>query len=218
MNKLAEKYLRPSQIPTKACHGCGIGMIENWLLQAIDELGLKQEDVIFGTGIGCVGPPDVRHLGRRQLRRHARPRAGRGHRPEAGPAGQEVPDRRRRRRCRVHRHLAPDPRRAPQPGRDGDLRGQHGLRVDGRPVLAHHAGGLRHQLEPVRHGGARLRSLRRRQGRRRHLRGGDDGDAVAPDGEDRQEGARRTTASRSSTCASRATRTSAPTRSARATR
>ena len=55
MNKLAKKYLRPSQIPTKACHGCGIGMIENWLLQAIDELGLKQEDVIFGTGIGCVG-------------------------------------------------------------------------------------------------------------------------------------------------------------------
>src|SRR6266508_3450274 len=55
MNKLAGKYLRPSQIPTKACHGCGIGMIENWLLQAIDELGLKQEDVIFGTGIGCVG-------------------------------------------------------------------------------------------------------------------------------------------------------------------
>ena len=30
-------------------------MIENWLLQAIDEMGLKQEDVIFGTGIGCVG-------------------------------------------------------------------------------------------------------------------------------------------------------------------
>ena len=55
MNKLAAKYLRPSQIPTKACHGCGIGMIENWLLQAIDELGLPQDDVIFGTGIGCVG-------------------------------------------------------------------------------------------------------------------------------------------------------------------
>src|SRR5437667_2564100 len=55
MNKLAKKYLRPSQIPTKACHGCGIGMIENWLLQAIDEMGLKQDDVIFVTGIGCVG-------------------------------------------------------------------------------------------------------------------------------------------------------------------
>lgn len=54
-NALAEKYLRASQIPTKACHGCGIGMIENWLLQAIDELGLQQKDVIFGTGIGCVG-------------------------------------------------------------------------------------------------------------------------------------------------------------------
>jgi 2-oxoglutarate ferredoxin oxidoreductase subunit beta len=55
MSKLAEKYLRESQIPTKACQGCAIGSIENWLLQAIDDLGLKQEDVIFGTGIGCVG-------------------------------------------------------------------------------------------------------------------------------------------------------------------
>ncbi|SVB17746.1 uncharacterized protein METZ01_LOCUS170600 [marine metagenome] len=42
-------------VPTKACQGCAIGAIEMWLLQAIDELGLKQEDVIFGAGIGCVG-------------------------------------------------------------------------------------------------------------------------------------------------------------------
>ena len=55
MNPLAEKYLRPSQIPTKACHGCGIGMIENWILQAFNELNFEQDDVIFGTGIGCVG-------------------------------------------------------------------------------------------------------------------------------------------------------------------
>jgi len=55
MTRLAEKYLRPSQIPTKACHGCGIGMIENWILQAIDELAFQKDDVIFGTGIGCVG-------------------------------------------------------------------------------------------------------------------------------------------------------------------
>ena len=44
-----------SVIPTKACHGCGIGMIENWILQALEDLDLTQEDVIFGTGIGCVG-------------------------------------------------------------------------------------------------------------------------------------------------------------------
>lgn len=54
-NRLADKYLRASQIPTKACHGCGIGMLENWILQAIDQLGWSQEDVIFITGIGCVG-------------------------------------------------------------------------------------------------------------------------------------------------------------------
>ncbi len=55
MNKLAKKYLRPELVPTKACQGCAIGSIEHWLLQAIDESGLKQEDVIFGAGIGCVG-------------------------------------------------------------------------------------------------------------------------------------------------------------------
>jgi 2-oxoglutarate ferredoxin oxidoreductase subunit beta len=55
MNRLAEKYLTESQIPTKACNGCAIGMIENWLLQALDELEYEQKDVIFGTGIGCVG-------------------------------------------------------------------------------------------------------------------------------------------------------------------
>lgn len=55
MNRLAAKYLRPSQIPTKACHGCGIGTIETWILRAIDDLDLPPEDVIWGTGIGCVG-------------------------------------------------------------------------------------------------------------------------------------------------------------------
>ena len=55
MNKLADKFLREGMVPTKACQGCAIGAIEMWLLQAIDELGLKKEDVIFGAGIGCVG-------------------------------------------------------------------------------------------------------------------------------------------------------------------
>ncbi len=54
-NRLAVQYLRASQIPTKACHGCGIGMIENWVLQAIDDLGWTKEETVFGTGIGCVG-------------------------------------------------------------------------------------------------------------------------------------------------------------------
>ncbi|MBI2321779.1 MAG: hypothetical protein HYU88_06735, partial [Chloroflexi bacterium] len=45
MNRLAAKYLRPSQIPTKAGHGCGTGMIENGILQAIDELGWRPEDI-----------------------------------------------------------------------------------------------------------------------------------------------------------------------------
>jgi 2-oxoglutarate ferredoxin oxidoreductase subunit beta len=30
-------------------------MIENWILQAIDELAIDKQDIVFGTGIGCVG-------------------------------------------------------------------------------------------------------------------------------------------------------------------
>ncbi len=65
MNKLAQKYLRPSQIPTKACHGCGIGMIENWILQALDELEFKQEDVIFGHRYRLRWASDICDVGRR---------------------------------------------------------------------------------------------------------------------------------------------------------
>lgn len=55
MDYLAEQYLRPRKIPSTACSGCGLGQVHKKIVMAIDELGLKQEDVIWGTGIGCAG-------------------------------------------------------------------------------------------------------------------------------------------------------------------
>src|SRR2546426_10903757 len=91
MNKLAKKYLRPSQIPTKACHGCGIGMIENWLRQAIHELGLQQEDVIFGTGIGCVGRQTFATWGRHNFSAIPCPALAIATPPKLGHTDKEIP-------------------------------------------------------------------------------------------------------------------------------
>ena len=55
MDYLAEKYLRPRKIPSTACSGCGLGQVHKKIIMAIDELELKQEDVVWGTGIGCAG-------------------------------------------------------------------------------------------------------------------------------------------------------------------
>ena len=48
MDYLAEKYLRPRKIPSTACSGCGLGQVHKKVVIAIDELGLKQEDVREG--------------------------------------------------------------------------------------------------------------------------------------------------------------------------
>jgi 2-oxoglutarate ferredoxin oxidoreductase subunit beta len=55
MDYLAEKYLRPRKIPSTACSGCGLGVNQKALVQAIYELGLEVEDVVWGTSIGCAG-------------------------------------------------------------------------------------------------------------------------------------------------------------------
>ncbi len=55
MDYLAEKYLRPRKIPSTACSGCGLGQVHKKVVMAIDELGLEQGDVVWGTGIGCAG-------------------------------------------------------------------------------------------------------------------------------------------------------------------
>ncbi len=54
-SELAEKYLRPRKIPSTACTGCGLGQNHKIVVQAIDELGLGVDDVVWGTSIGCAG-------------------------------------------------------------------------------------------------------------------------------------------------------------------
>ncbi len=55
MDHLAKKYLRPRKIPSTACSGCGLGLNHKAVVQAVYELGLEVEDLIWGTSIGCAG-------------------------------------------------------------------------------------------------------------------------------------------------------------------
>ena len=55
MDYLANKYLRTRKIPSTACSGCGLGVNHKAMVQAIFELGLEVEDIVWGTSIGCAG-------------------------------------------------------------------------------------------------------------------------------------------------------------------
>jgi 2-oxoglutarate ferredoxin oxidoreductase subunit beta len=46
-------YLREEQLPTTFCEGCGCGTVLNGYTHAMDELGIRSEDLISVTGIGC---------------------------------------------------------------------------------------------------------------------------------------------------------------------
>ncbi len=52
---ISEKYLRSRKIPSTACSGCGLGQNHKLVIQAIDELGLEINDIVWGTSIGCAG-------------------------------------------------------------------------------------------------------------------------------------------------------------------
>jgi 2-oxoglutarate/2-oxoacid ferredoxin oxidoreductase subunit beta len=54
-SELIDKYLRPRKIPSTACSGCGLGINHKVVIQAIDELGLGKDDLVWGTSIGCAG-------------------------------------------------------------------------------------------------------------------------------------------------------------------
>ncbi len=54
-SELRSKYLRSRKIPSTACSGCGLGMNHKIVVQAIQELGLGVEDIVWGTSIGCAG-------------------------------------------------------------------------------------------------------------------------------------------------------------------
>ncbi len=52
---LTDKYLRSRKIPSTACTGCGLGQNHKVIIQAIDELGMEVDDIVWGTSIGCAG-------------------------------------------------------------------------------------------------------------------------------------------------------------------
>lgn len=47
------KYMRPHVTRTTTCPGCGIGIVSQAILRAIDDLGLSMDDFVFVAGIGC---------------------------------------------------------------------------------------------------------------------------------------------------------------------
>ena len=48
-----KKYTRSHVKRTTTCPGCGIGIVAQAILRAIDELGLDMDDCAFVSGIGC---------------------------------------------------------------------------------------------------------------------------------------------------------------------
>lgn len=66
MNSLVEKYIKKESLPYIFCAGCGNGIILNAAINAIEELGIK-DDTACVSGIGCSSwiPPylkmDVMH-------------------------------------------------------------------------------------------------------------------------------------------------------------
>ncbi|ACB85066.1 2-oxoacid:ferredoxin oxidoreductase subunit beta [Natranaerobius thermophilus] len=53
MSTHLRKYLRLDKIPHIWCPGCGHGIILNSLIRGIHEVGLKQENTVIVSGIGC---------------------------------------------------------------------------------------------------------------------------------------------------------------------
>ncbi|MFX1452493.1 MAG: thiamine pyrophosphate-dependent enzyme [Promethearchaeota archaeon] len=51
--ELREKYLRKDLLPTVFCPGCGNGQVLNYVIRAIDDLGISQDKLVFVSGIGC---------------------------------------------------------------------------------------------------------------------------------------------------------------------
>jgi len=49
------KYLRIEKIPHVWCPGCGIGIVLQSILRAIDKIGLDKNKIVMVSGIGCSG-------------------------------------------------------------------------------------------------------------------------------------------------------------------
>jgi 2-oxoglutarate ferredoxin oxidoreductase subunit beta len=51
--KTAEYYLRSRFMPHIWCAGCGHGTVLNGLIRSVDDLGLKKNEIVMVSGIGC---------------------------------------------------------------------------------------------------------------------------------------------------------------------
>ena len=51
--KLNKKFLRDGMWPTIFCNGCGDGVVLEYTLWALEELGWDMDKVVFASGIGC---------------------------------------------------------------------------------------------------------------------------------------------------------------------
>lgn len=51
--ELRQKYLRKDLLPSIFCAGCGIGQIMHYVVRAIDDLKINQDNLVFVSGIGC---------------------------------------------------------------------------------------------------------------------------------------------------------------------
>ena len=131
------------------CPGCGDYSILAAVQLLMPELGVRRENTVFVSGIGCAArfPYYMNTYG---MHAHPRPGAGHRHRPGHGPPRPRRVGRRRRRRHAVDRRQPPDPRAAPQrQPHDPDVQ-QPDLRADQGPVLADQRGRQGHQVDAVR--------------------------------------------------------------------
>jgi 2-oxoglutarate ferredoxin oxidoreductase subunit beta len=54
MSRAMEKYLREGLKGTAFCPGCGHGILLGSVLRAVDRIGVKKQDLLFVSGIGCA--------------------------------------------------------------------------------------------------------------------------------------------------------------------
>ena len=55
MSENYRTFIRPNTLPSVWCPGCGNGIIVKALVESIDEIGWKKDDVMVVGGIGCSG-------------------------------------------------------------------------------------------------------------------------------------------------------------------
>ena len=152
------------------CPGCGDYSILTAVQLLMPELGVRRENTVFVSGIGCAArfPYYMNTYG---MHTHPRPGAGHRHRPGHGPARPRRVGRHRRRRRAVDRRQPPDPRAAPQrEPHDPDVQ-QPDLRADQGPVLADQRGRQGHQVDAVRLARHAVQPDQPGPRRRGHLRG-----------------------------------------------